>query len=511
MIPAILQVKEKKNKYLTLKNFNLINSNFTIDSYSVFLERSGLQIDPNSKLKIELIEDHNLRDEEYHIDIDDNITITSKDNRGVILAFTTIYNLFLESSTIKCREIVDYPFKRHRGFMLDCARHFFSKEIVMSIIEEMSLLKLNKFHWHLSDDQGFRIKLDKYLNLVDDNNFYSKDDIKEVVDFALRRGIDIIPEIDIPGHTTAILANLEGLSCVDTKLSVGVLPGIYGNALCIGNEFTYLFLDNLFKELASVFIYPYIHIGGDEVITSNWESCEKCRKVSKENNLKSNHELQGYFNKKVRLIAAQYGKKIIIWNDSYSLQDSSFDGIVQYWQSSHNNKDFKKYKSGNKEIINSDYFHFYYDFPSFFGGLKRTYKYKSNYKNIVGFEACLWTERVLNHEMILEKLFPRIYALGEKNWSFKLNYHKFIKEIQKVSLVRLEKGFDINLKYLDKKNKKEYLRNHFKELSKMEYVKTTFETKFGFLNSLKFFIYYIGFKGLIIINKLKKEEKNGKN
>ena len=228
--------------------------------------------------------------------------------------------------------------------MLDCVRHFFTVEEIKKQIDMLALLKINTFHWHLTDDQGWRIKSDKYPLLTEVGGsrkqtmgdgikvegYYSKEDIREIVDYCKQNYINVIPEIDIPGHFRAAIAAYPHLSCFQQKTIVGEGYGISPYIACAGKQSVYDFLYDLLDEILELFPYEYIHLGGDEALKLNWITCPDCQKTIQENNLKNEEELQGYFMTKMVKYLNGKGRKVINWNDGMLGGNIQGDIVVQY-------------------------------------------------------------------------------------------------------------------------------------------------------------------------------------
>ena len=275
------------------------------------------------------------RKDEYQIDIKGGkITVKFSDEQGKFYAEKTIEQI--KNSGIKIPDCVikDKPQFSHRGFMLDPCRHFFTVEEVKKIIDAAAFLKMNVFHFHLSDDQGFRIESKKFplLNEIGSKRknslfgrtnerkphcgFFTHDEIREIVSYCEERYIDVIPEIDLPGHTMAIIASYPELSCKKEKIDVCMKNGIFPEILCAGNEKVYDFIFGLLDEIIPFFPSEYFHVGGDEVPKKNWKNCEDCKKKLSEENLLNFNELQGYFMNRIADFLLSRNKKPIMWNDT---------------------------------------------------------------------------------------------------------------------------------------------------------------------------------------------------
>lgn len=336
----------------------------------------------------------------------------------------------------------EYPF---RGLMLDSSRHYFDVQTIKDLLENMAFLKLNKFHWHLSDDQGYRIESKVYplLNeigskrkcshlegcgLKNDTNgeyfhYYTQEEIKDIVTFAKSLNIDVIPEIDIPGHTMALLAAYPELGCEGKEFEVKITNGVMTSILCAGDENVFDFLDKLLEEICSLFPYSEFHIGGDEAFEGHkiWAKCEKCIKTKTEKNLKTEKDLQIYFMQRVVDILKKYGKTTIAWDDC--IGDSLDTSVAcQYWQT----KSMRtvRRQAVKRDIIVSPTPYFYFDVTYAALPLKKAYKYNNakvglnnpSYR-IKGVECELWTEWIDDRDSLEFSVYPRTVAFAEVAWT----------------------------------------------------------------------------------------------
>ena len=299
----------------------------------------------------------------------DRIDITGNSYGGVIAGIESLRQLFppqIESKqivdsvawVIPTAEIQDAPRFEWRGIMLDVSRHFYTKEEVKELLDLMALYKMNKFHWHLTDDQGWRIEIKKYplltekgawrtfnshdrscmksaksednpdflipenkLRIVEGDTlyggYYTQEDIKEVIEYAKVRGIDIVPEIDMPGHMLAAVSNYSGVACTD-KVGWGTT---FSSPVCPGKESAMEFCKNVYSELIDLFPYKYVHIGGDEVEKANWKKCPDCQKRMRDNHLKTEEELQSWFIHDMEKFFNAKGKEMIGWDEKYPRKD----------------------------------------------------------------------------------------------------------------------------------------------------------------------------------------------
>ena len=358
--------------------------------------------------------------------------------------------------TISCVEISDAPRFGWRGFMLDVSRHFFTKPEVEQVLDLMALYKLNTFHWHLVDDQGWRIQIKKYPQLTSvgawrdnigfglasnsatayDKNgryggFYTQRDIREVVAYAAARHITVVPEIEMPGHSSAALMAYPQFACANAKIALPEKGGVFNGVYCAGNDATFVFLDNILSEVASLFPGKYIHIGGDEVVKSNWMACAQCQARIKNEGLKNEKELQAYFTRRIEKIVNAHGKNLIGWSEiregglapSAALMDW-IGGGAESAASAH-------------DVVMAPTKYCYFDHyqstnhlaePKAIGGflpLERVYQFEplpgklapEFQAHVLGGQANLWTEYIPNLRQVEYMMFPRLGALAEVDWS----------------------------------------------------------------------------------------------
>lgn len=381
--------------------------------------------------------------------------------------------------TVRAAKITDSPRFAYRGFMLDVSRHFIPKEDVLKLLDQLAYHKINYFHWHLVDDNGWRIEIKKYPKLtdvgawrVDRGNFfpmrtnpiphevstqggyYSQDDIREIVKYASERFIEVIPEIEMPAHTNSSLAAYPQFRCPVGNKHLSVLPGIGGTnsseIYCAGNDSVFSFLEDVLSEVMELFPSEYIHIGGDEATKTNWKQCPLCQARMKENNIPNEEELQSYFIKRINRFLQQNNKKLMGWDE---LVDSEIpEGATIFgWRGMGDAGE----KAGAKgfNFIKSPaqkYYLLRYQGPqwfepyTYFGNttLKDVYDYEpagtelaeNVKKHMLGIEACLWTEFVTNSKEAEYLIFPRLSAFAETAWSQPENkdWGSFVKRIDKM-------------------------------------------------------------------------------
>lgn len=400
---------------------------------------------------VEAETDEDMAPEAYELRLGrDGAKIRSRDERGYNYALTTLFQM-LALGRGRCRacEIADEPGLEQRGTMLDVCRHFFSAEEVKKIIEQCALLKMNHFHWHLSEDQGFRIQSDRFPKLNEIGSFrklspqdpavlaglakpleryggyYTREEIRDVVEFAARRQIEVIPEIDLPGHCSAILAAYPEFTCSGDALSVKNTFGVFERIFCAGNEGAYRFLYELLDEVMELFPSRYIHLGGDEAPKTVWHDCPKCNRLMKEKGIKNYEQLQAYFTAQMIAHVKRRGKIPVVWNESAASGMLDDAAVVQYWSEMAPGRSYMlpELEKGRKILISSgDQFYCsssYADIP-----LRATLLYEPNVKGepvpeecVLGVEAPMWTEWCATEAEIEKQMYPRLLAVAERGWT----------------------------------------------------------------------------------------------
>ncbi len=420
-----------------------------------FFERTGLRHEKGG-FPLEIVADRSMQPEAYELAVEkDGIHVRSGSEKGAIYALTTV-TLLLSGNQLPMCKISDQPRYSHRGVGLDCARHFFCAKEVKKIIDKMSLGKLNVLHWHLSDDQGWRIESKKFPLLHETSKeYYTQNEIEEICKYARDRGVEIIPEIDFPGHTRAILAAYPEYSCSKEKVTLAGSGGIYPIILCAGSDTTMDFLKELLAEIAPLFPGKYFHIGGDEAPKSEWKKCAHCKAKMYKLGFGDYEELQGDFSNRVSEILKELGKEVICWNETLRAESAPEDAIVQYWTLQYREQMEKAVDKGRKWIY-SDMFELYLDYPHSMTSLKKIYtiaphlgkRLVAEEDNLLGIEACIWAEHIKTEENLEKRLFPRVLALADVSWNGSRDYEKFVQRLEAF----LETPFWTNVKVTDKEN-----------------------------------------------------------
>lgn len=388
----------------------------------------------------------------YHITIDDGgIVVKASDEEGFYYAKVTLENL-MELGYLPNAEIYDYPRYAYRGYMLDCARHFHSVADIKRIIDAVARFKINVFHWHLTDDQGWRIQVDKYPRLtelgsyregtrgdgVPVHGYYTKEEMREIVEYCKKYHIEVLPEFDIPGHTAAAISAYPYLDCFGSEIKVKDSFGIHAEVLCAGKESSLEFCKDVLREMFEIFPFNLIHLGGDEALRLHWLDCPDCQREMSENGLKNEDELQAHFMAKLARFCLENGKTVINWNDGMVGENVDESIIVHYWQGNSVNKGaaIREINRGKKGII-SPFFGYYLDYPYGMTSLKKSFNLNPEIEgiekpeNILGVEAPLWCEYVKGNVEIDRQTFPRILAVAERGWSpYHEDYKDFIARVK---------------------------------------------------------------------------------
>ena len=478
--PVSIQTDSTKvfviNKHTTLSFLNLSKDSETqkyiVENYRHFFGfEPKVQDSPVRNIIIfQLNEQRNeeIGEEGYQLTVDNKIILISANTEtGLFYGFQTLFQLASANANVENPvalgvpgvKITDYPRFEWRGSHLDVCRHFFNIDEVKKHLDVMALYKLNKFHFHLTDDHGWRIQIDKYPLLtevgawrVDRSDvpwgeaepaqegekctyggYFTKDQIREIVAYAAERHIDVVPEIEMPGHSSAILAAYPQFACDDYPYCVAIGPYWPPKAiLCGGNDSVMVFLKDVFDEVMELFPYEYVHLGGDEAYKDNWRACPKCQQKIKDLGLANEEELQAWMVAEIEKEVNKHGKKIIGW-------DEILDGgvtptaTVQSWRGAESA--IKAAQLGNEVVMsptNFCYFDYYQDEPETqpkaIGGyvpLGKVYAFEpipdtlttEQAKCIKGAQCNLWSEFIFTYDHAEYMLLPRLCALAETVWT----------------------------------------------------------------------------------------------
>ncbi len=440
----------------------------------------SLPVNNSGTIIFQLGEHKELGEEGYQLSISaDQLILSAYKHHGIFNGIQSVLQLLppeIKSKTVQadatwsinCIEVTDKPQFAWRGLMLDVSRHFFTKQEVKKFIDQMAEYKYNVFHWHLTDDQGWRLEVKSLPKLtaigawraprvgnwwerepqlptdsLSYGGYYTTEDIREIVEYAQQRYVTIVPEIDIPGHSMAALSAYPEISCTGGPFHVNVGNTFYTeieNSLCAGNEQTFEVLDSVFAEVARLFPSPYIHIGGDECYKGFWEKCPKCKMRMQKEHLKNLEELQSYFVKRVAAMVQKRGKQVIGWDEILE-GGLAPEAIVMSWRGMKGG--IEAAKQGHS-VIMTPTDHCYLDFyqgdptvePNTYSMLRLQdcYKYQLipdsvDASLIMGGQGNLWTESVPHYRQVEYMIWPRALAISEtlwtdarlRNWKFFVN------------------------------------------------------------------------------------------
>ena len=492
IIPQPVSVKEKTGHFNLGPATSIVTEGDSLANPASWLAgRLHLQQGKSGKQRIILhINNQGANREGYTLSVTPStIRIESPSPAGIFFGMQTLLQLIPvdaepPTAIIPCVEIADYPRFGWRGLMLDVSRHFFTKQEVEQYIDQMTRYKFNTLHLHLSDDQGWRLEIKSLPELTRHGawrvartgrwgeylpplagepttygGFYTQDDMREIIRYASDRYITILPEIDIPAHSLALISSYQNLSC--TQLPYSVNPGSRGpvrddNALCVGNDSVFMVLDKIFTEVAALFPNPYIHIGGDEAYKGFWATCPKCNRRMQEEHLKNVDELQSYFVKRIEKMLKEKGKKLIGWDEILE-GGLAPEATVMSWRGMSGGVTAAKM---GHQVVMTPWDYTYLDLyqgessvePPTYGicRLKDSYTYDPvpdsvDEKLILGGQGNLWTESVPNFRHAEYMTWPRGLALAEVYWSPKAdrNWDDFANRME----TEFERMDQLNIKY----------------------------------------------------------------
>jgi len=454
IIPKPVKMILNEGFYNWSSNAQIISDSLFVSEKKYFQKLFSIQ-DVKEKNTVYFKKNNLLLKEEYFLKILENqIIIEASSPNGIMHGIQSLRqivpineNISSKKISINCLEIHDFPRFKWRGLLLDCCRHFMQKDFVKRYIDLLAFHKMNILHWHLTEDQGWRIEIEKYPKLTEigawrENKdgekyggFYTKKDIREIVLYAENRGIEIVPEIELPGHSVAAIASYPHLSCTGDSIKVETDWGVFKDIYCAGNDSVFTFLEDVLEEVIELFPSKYIHIGGDEAPKYHWENCSKCQKRIINNNLKGEHELQSYFIKRISDFLKTKNKVLIGWDEIIE-GGIPENAIIQSWRGMEGG--IVAAKNQNQAIM-SPTSHCYFDYDLDAINLEKVYSFEpipkelsqSESKFIIGGECNMWSERA-PQELIDSKVFPRILAMSEVLWSEKeKDYTEFSNRIEK--------------------------------------------------------------------------------
>lgn len=486
-------VTEDKNLVSVVKDF-----------VALFERASGISLKVKTKGKkgdVCLLLDEEIQEEGYELEVnEDKILIHVSSPKGAFYAFQTLRQLLpadieKEKSDkvvewkVPVLKVTDEPRFGYRGLMVDVARYFMTKEHLFQVIDCMGMLKFNKLHLHLTDDNGWRLEIKKYPLLTEvgsrrvdragksfperwnarqgeptqEIGYYTQEDIREIVAYAAARQIEVIPEIAMPGHSLAALASYPLLACPTVEKFIGVSPGLGGGntgiVYCAGNEEVFTFLQHIVDEVVELFPSQYIHLGGDAVHSDHWSECPLCRERMKKEGLKNNKDLLGYFLRRIDSYVRSKDRKVMGWEE---IMDANLSrGAVIFDWHGFGHGAVKAGKEGHQFVLaptGTMYLNSYQgpqwqeSVRSFNGSntLKNIYQYEpverywtmSMRSLVLGMQASLWTEFCEKPEDVNELLYPRLAAVAEAAWSFPIakRWERFLETLDQYEARWAAKG-----------------------------------------------------------------------
>ena len=431
----------------------------------------------------------------YHLSVTrQGVTLTGATPVGILRGIQTLVKALpagVEPSALAALpggDVFDYPEYEYRAFLLDCGRHFFPLPTIKKIIDILALHQLNEFHWHLTEDQGWRLEIKRYPRLtgigswragspvpgqeghdgVPVSGFYTQDEAREIVAYAAARGIEVIPEIDMPGHMKAALASYPELGCIGGPYEVACEYGVLDDVLCVGKDASLEFVLNVLDEVMDIFPSRYIHLGGDECPKVRWEACPHCQARIRALGLQTSGAmtaeelLQSWFLDRVAERIEARGRRVIVWNDALLGWDNIVSGapskqtVIAGWMRPVSSEIavregydaiicpvghlYLSAADGNR-LKGEAYLRRVYDLP-----VPPVSLSEEECERILGVEACLWTERVADEEDLLWKLLPRLSAVAELQWSAPASrdFAAFLTRISRMESLYTARGWTWN-------------------------------------------------------------------
>lgn len=497
IIPMPLSLEEKQGEFIINDRTRIVLKDKKAKAPLPFLtdrlsQISGLNLktqnsigkEDNNTIIFTSAEDKTLGQEGYKINVTDKqIQIQANEEAGFFYAIQSLLQLlppeiysdkkeFISKWSIPAVAITDIPRFNYRGLHLDVGRHMYSVAFIKKYIDLLAMQKMNRFHWHLTEDQGWRIEIKHYPRLTEIGSirketisnryssmfpeiydstpyggFYTQEEVKEIVAYAQKRYVTIIPEIDLPGHMLAALAAYPYLGCTGGPYEVGTRWGIYDDVLCAGNEKIYSFIENIMDEVLQLFPGEFVHIGGDECPKTRWKACPKCQAKIKAEGLKDEHELQSYVIRRVEKYLNAHGRKVIGWDEILE-GGIAPNAALMSWRGVAGG--ITAAKSGHPVIMTPnthvylDHYQANMDISPLANGriaaLEWTYGYDpipreltpEEAENIKGIQANVWTEYIRTPEQVEYMAYPRANAVAEIGWSSPDNkdWSNYLKRLQ---------------------------------------------------------------------------------
>lgn len=434
LVPQPTKIEKLSEKEFLFEHFSLGNNSLNREAVKDFIQFCSFTESKEENIIFKT--DKSLSEEEYRIETGNQIIVFSNSVSGQLYALQTLKQIIFQCKhKIPHIKICDKPVYKFRGFMLDVGRYFFCVDDVKKIIKRMALHKLNVLHLHLTEDQGWRIEIKKYPLLTEigsirrktnfnhkpHRGYYTKQDIKEIVDYAHAFSIKVMPEFDIPGHSRAAIAAYNNLTCFPHPLPVADHWGVKHDVLCVGKESTMQFVYDILDEFFEMFPDEYIHIGGDEVPKHRWDLCPACNKKREELGLKNSDELQFWFMNTIKDYCKKHRKQVFMWSwklDSDTLLDSDL-GFTKC----------DDIETADRPFIDTSTKACYIDLPYGYISLKDSAEHQIYNGNALGIEAALWTEYVPNIKKADLMSYPRTGCIAETGWHGTCSWDSFSQKL----------------------------------------------------------------------------------
>ena len=424
--------------------------------------------------------------EGYKLEITpEKVLLTGGSEAGVFYGTQTIHKALpilkdgKVAAALPAGTVTDFPRFRYRGFMIDVGRHFFPVSYLKQMIDLMALHNINYFHWHLTEDQGWRIEIKKYPKLTEigsrrdstiidwetkkfdgkpHSGFYTQDEAREIVRYAADRFITVVPEIDLPGHTTAALASYPELGCTGGPYKVLCSFGVFPDVLCAGNEQTLQFTKDVLDEIMDIFPSEYIHIGGDECPKSRWEKCHKCQAKIKELGIKAlpkhskENQLQTYFMSELEKEINAHGRRMLGWDEVLE-GGLTPNSTIMSWRGIQGGIEAARQ---HHDVIMTPIQRLYFSNPRInkmtgFEWMNRVYNFEpvpaeltdAEKKFVIGTQGCIWTEWTADSTKMEWQILPRMAALSEIQWTLPehKNFDRFMERLPEMLKIYSDLGY----------------------------------------------------------------------
>lgn len=409
-------------------------------------ERTGVTLNEShaDTATIRIVHDAALSGESYSMQIGgDSIVLRAASIKGINWGMSRLAQLVAAAPDKQLSEcmISDSPRFEHRGLMIDCSRHFRTIAELESMIDAMNLLRLNVLHLHLTDNQGWRLALERFPEVARrgthypdfpelSDKYYTPAELKALVAYAYARGVEIIPEVDMPGHCLALLASMPELSCRGGEFEPFPEERLqndrkraWENMLCVSNPRVYDIVEAVVAQLADIFPSRYIHLGGDEVSTVRWKECKRCQALYRSEHMTDLHQLQDYFTRRAGEIVRRYGKRLMGWDEINDRCAADASDVVCIWQRDAAERSAKALGRG-MQVVMCPKDPCYFDFGYARNSTKKVFEWQplkgiptEQQSQVRGAQACLWTEFVRTKADVDHMLYPRLCALAEVLWT----------------------------------------------------------------------------------------------